>query len=118
MKFASAHSGSGTGSTTGAAIWKRSACTPTLTRPDRVHLSFQALPPDVRRYGHLDRQRAPQEIEEVGALDSQAMQETLPGETDARSAITCMATCSAMGPTGAIDFPRASKPFAILHEEE
>jgi len=46
-------------------------------------LSLQALPPDVRRNGHLDRQRAPQEVKEMGAVDGEAVQEALPGFADA-----------------------------------
>ena len=65
------------------AIWQRSACTPNLSVPDRVYLSFEALPADVCGHGHFDRQRAAQEVEDVGAVDGAAVQEAVPGEADA-----------------------------------
>jgi radical SAM superfamily enzyme YgiQ (UPF0313 family) len=48
-----------------------------------LHVPLQALPPDVRRHRHLDRQRAKQEVQEVGAMDRPPMQEAVPCEPDA-----------------------------------
>src|SRR3982751_3016666 len=64
------------------------------TEPDlknRVHLSIEALSPDVCWHRDFDRQCAPEEIEKLGSLDCEAMQASLPGPPNARLAITGMA---------------------------
>ena len=53
------------------------------TIADRFHVSLETLQADVRGDGHLDGQRAAQEVEAVGTVDGGAVQEAVPGASDA-----------------------------------
>ena len=72
---------------TWSAIWQRSACAPTLKARIAFHVPLQALPPDVRRNGNLDRQRPQEEVQDMGQVDGEAMPEVVPGEAHARTAV-------------------------------